>query len=144
MKIRERKILSILLVLLLILSSFPDVGFAEGTMYLTQGDHHHDENVRVIVKYNDNYENAEKNLTKEVSKNNVISYSQLESNNTYIMEVTQTEYESMINDKNIESIEIDNVFTLLENVTESNGVSAICVHENGHCCATEESCICDD
>lgn len=139
MKNRVKKILSIFLVLNLILSLFPDIGFAESTEHFNEKSNLHDyeENFRVIVKYKDNYQYDENNLKKEVKENIVVSSNQLESNNTYILEVTQTEYEAMKRDTNIESIEIDNVFTLLENVTGSNGNSDFCVHENKQDCLTK-------
>lgn len=114
MKRRFKKQFSMILVFLVLLSSFPGVGFTSNLSQSYKNDQQ-DDLLKVIIQFNDEFKDIDDMIRKEVRKKNVISYKQLESNNTYLMEVTQTEYNALQKNPKIKSIEIDNEFSMLEN-----------------------------
>lgn len=122
MKMKFKKQCSILLMFFVLFTTIPGVNFTVSSSQMLENDQRN-QSLKVIVQFNDDYKEIKNMLRKEVQNKNVISYKQLESNHTYLMEVTQTEYDDMLNDPNIKSVEVDRAFSVLENDTPLNNLT---------------------
>ena len=109
MKQFKKKVMSMLLILLLLATSFPVPTYAGKSVPQT------DSSVRLMIKYKDSVNEPEKDLQAKIRNKKIKNLKKSKNEKTYVIEVDSTLVSEISKDTNIEIVEVDSLIRLFEN-----------------------------
>ena len=140
MRLLKNKWFCMLLSILLIVTTLPVPAFAAKPEVIDSTS------IKIMIKYKDTSKSKEQVVQSNVKDKKFKSIKKTISNDTYLAEVSNTQFEELKKDTNIQYIEVDAIVSLLED--EMQVPEPICTHcsEEDHVHSDEheclESCLC--
>ena len=140
MRLLKNKWFCMLLSILLIVTTLPVPAFAAKPEVIDSTS------IKIMIKYKDTSKSKEQVVQSNVKDKKFKSIKKTISNDTYLAEVSNTQFEELKKDTNIQYIEVDAIVSLLEDEMQVPEPSCTHCSEEDHVHGDEheclESCLC--